>query len=262
MKDRENQLEISYLRSGYRNKTVLRDLQITEILTGKITVLTGPNAAGKSTLLRVLAGLHPAEGSILYKGQDLLTQPQKKKAAFISFMPQSTPANIRLTVLETVVSALKASPQAGNQKTKDLMEKALSILQRIGIEDLALEYLDRLSGGQRQMASLARTMVRDPEILLLDEPTSALDLRYQIKVLKLVRDFADEGRMVIMVLHDLNQVLRWADEVLLLDEGKIVSNGPPEKALSPEMIGKIYNVRVHIGKHENGLPFMVIDGEI
>lgn len=258
----DRQISIHQLRSGYRKKVVLENLDVPEISSGKITVLTGPNAAGKSTLLRVIAGLHRAEGEILYRGEDLLQLPQKKKAGFISFMPQATPADIRLTVLETVISALKAVPKTKNISMKTVMERSHKVLERIGIDDLAMEYIDRLSGGQRQMASLARTMVRDPEILLLDEPTSALDLRYQIKVLKLVREFADEGRTVIMVLHDLNQVLRWADEVLVLHRGRIVSRGVPMEALSPEIIGEIYNVRVQVEEHRNGRPFMVIDGEL
>lgn len=257
------EIAINSLKAGYRKKRVLGDLNVADIPSGKITVLTGPNAAGKSTLLRVLAGLHPAEGKISYKGEDLLNISQRKRAEFVSFMPQAAPSDVRLTVIESLITALKAGKGPGENKNMiTVLEHSEKVLERIGIKELAMEYIDRLSGGQRQMVSLAQTMVRDPEILLLDEPTSALDLRYQMKVLKLIREYADEGKTVIMVLHDLNQVLRWADNVLVLHNGNIISEGAPLQALSAEIVGEIYNVKVHIEKNHKGLPYMVMEDEL
>ncbi len=256
------QIAISNLEAGYRKKGVLEGLNVAHIPSGKITVLTGPNAAGKSTLLRVLAGLHPADGKILYKGEDLLNISQRKRAGFVSFMPQAAPSDVRLTVIESLVTALKAGKVFENGNMHSALQYSEEVLERIGIKELAMEYIDRLSGGQRQMVSLAQTMVRNPEILLLDEPTSALDLRYQMRVLKLIREYADEGKTVIMVLHDLNQVLRWADNVLVLHSGKIISEGPPLEALSADIVGEIYNVKVHIEKNHKGLPYMVMEDEL
>src|SRR5690606_3632980 len=133
---------------------------------------------------------------------------------------------INLSVMEAVISALKASPlDAATGANEQLYKRAIAVLDRIGIPHLALEPLNQLSGGQRQMASLARSVVREPKVLLLDEPTSALDLRHQLKVMRLARSFAADGRIVVMVLHDLNLALRWADHVIVMDKGDIASHG-------------------------------------
>jgi iron complex transport system ATP-binding protein len=109
------------------------------------------------------------------------------------------------------------------------------------------------------MASLARTLVRNPAILLLDEPTSALDLRHQVQVMQLARSFAQEGKIVIMVLHDLNLALRWGDKVVLFDQGQVVSHGTPALALDPDNIEKVYGVQIRIESCSANIPYMVVD---
>lgn len=260
----EKQLIVKGITAGYKNKTILSKLNTPSFSVGKLTVLTGPNAAGKSTLLRVLAGLLKADGEILFNGENMLNMTPKKRAEILSFMPQSVPTDIQLSVIEAVISALKASPldATSSQNNEGVVHRAMAILKRIGIDHLALENLSQLSGGQRQMASLARTMVRNPEILLLDEPTSALDLRHQIKVMKLARSFADDGRIVIMVLHDLNLALRWADEVLVMNKGQIISQGTPVQAITSQVIADIYGISARVEKCQRGLPHLIIDDEI
>ena len=143
-------------------------------------------------------------------------------------MPQTLPQRVALTVLEAVIAALRASPLADRDRPADeRATRAVAVLERVGIADLALEPLDHLSGGQRQLASLAQAIVREPAVLLLDEPTSALDLRHQVVVMTLVREFAAEGRIVIVVVHDLSLAARWADQVVVLEQGRAV--GPPAR---------------------------------
>lgn len=256
-------LLISHLVAGYPSKPVLSDLTLPPFESGKVTVLTGPNAAGKSTLLRALAGLLTAKGSIVYDGHELLGMSPRKRASLVSFMPQSVPTDINLSVIEAVVSALKASPldaaSVGNDRVHD---QALAALERVGISHLALEPLNQLSGGQRQMASLTRTIVRNPKILLLDEPTSALDLKHQVKVMKLARSFAADGRIVIMVLHDLNLALRWADQVIVMDRGNIAGFGKPPEAITSTIIAQVYGVRIRVEYCSAGLPNLIVDDEV
>lgn len=257
---KEKELLIDHLYAGYKNRMVLKDLHLPAFLPGELTVLTGPNAAGKSTLLRSIAGLLPAKGQISFQGKNLLDLSPSQRSAWVSFMPQSVPTDIQLSVIEAVISALKASPlDAVSAAQKNVHEQAFQVLERIGIGHLALESLHQLSGGQRQMASLARTLVRNPAILLLDEPTSALDLRHQVQVMQLARSFAQEGKIVIMVLHDLNLALRWADKVVLFDQGQVVSQGTPAQALHPDNIEKVYGVQIRIESCSANIPYMVVD---
>lgn len=255
-------LHIEELSTGYPGKPVINELSLPPFNTGEVTVLTGPNAAGKSTLLRAMAGLLKARGVIKHGAHDLLGMNARQRAELLSFMPQAVPTDINLSVIEAVISALKASPLDATSSGHEWAQvRAFTVLERIGIPHLALEPLNQLSGGQRQMASLARTVVRDPKILLLDEPTSALDLRHQVKVMKLARSFASDGRVVIIVLHDLNLALRWADRVVVMDKGKIASAGKPTEAITSAIIANVYGVKVRVENCSEGRPHLVVEDE-
>ncbi len=255
-------LQVNDIHTGYPKKKVIDGLTLPPLVSGEVTVLTGPNAAGKSTLLRAIAGLLHARGSVRYEGHELTTLSPQKRALYVSFMPQSVPTDINLSVMEAVISALKASPlDAATVNNEHLHHRAISVLERIGIAHLALEPLNQLSGGQRQMASLARSVVREPHILLLDEPTSALDLRHQLKVMRLARSFAQDGRIVVMVLHDLNLAMRWADRVVVMHHGELMSQGAPTEAITPAVIESVYGVRVRVEDCSQGQPNLIVDGE-
>lgn len=256
-------LEIKNLTAGYGSRPILDCLDVPPFEVGQVTVLTGPNAAGKSTLLRSLAGLLQVQGSMKFNGNELVGMSSRQRAGVVGFMPQHVPNNINLSVMEAVISALKASPfDQASGKSKPLHDRALDVLERIGITHLALDDLSQLSGGQRQMASLARTVVRDPKILLLDEPTSALDLKHQVKVMKLARSFAMDGRIVVIVLHDLNLALRWADRVIVMDKGQVAGYGRPTQSITAETIAKVYGVQVRIINCPFGQPHMIVDDEM
>lgn len=251
------------MTAGYGQRPILDCLDVPPFEVGQVTVLTGPNAAGKSTLLRALAGLLHVEGSIKFSGSELVNMSARQRAGVVGFMPQHVPNDINLSVMEAVISALKASPfDSASGRNGSLHSRALDVLERVGITHLALEQLSQLSGGQRQMASLARTVVRDPKILLLDEPTSALDLKHQVKVMKLARSFAMDGRIVVMVLHDLNLALRWADRVIVMDKGCIAGYGSPTESITAQTIAKVYGVQVRIIDCPFGMPHMIVDDEI
>lgn len=136
----------------------------------------------------------------------------------------------------------------------------MAALERIGIGSLALTPLDHLSGGERQMASLAQAVVREPALLLLDEPTSALDLRHQLVVMRLIDQLAHEGRIIVVVLHDLNLAMRWASRIVVLDHGAAAAVGTPAEAITPDVLARVYGVRARLERVEGGRPQVVVDG--
>lgn len=254
-------LEISHLQAGYRNRPVIRGLTLPAIESGQVTALVGPNAAGKSTLLRALAGLIAASGAIKLGDLDVLRLSVAERAGHIAFMPQLLPIGAVLTVLESVIAALKASPIEGHDNSdRAIRGRAIAMLDRLGIAHLALEPLDRLSGGQRQLASLAQAVVREPRLLLLDEPTSALDLRHQFHVMEIVRSIARADRIVIIVLHDLNLAAHFADRIVVLGEGMVQADGTPDGALTAQTLAKVYGVVARIERCSRGRLQISIDG--
>lgn len=255
-------LDVTGLSAGYRGRPVVRDLALPPIRSGETVALVGPNAAGKSTLLRALAGLLPATGSIRLDGRELNGMPLAEQAKLVTYMPQSLPQGVALSVLETVISALRASP-ISDGATDDEAATALAVLERIGIADLAMEGIDRLSGGQRQLAALAQALVRAPRLLLLDEPTSALDLNHQLRVLNLVRAIAAErGMIAVLVLHDLQAAARVADRMVVLSHGEIAAQGTPADAITPDILARVYQVRARVDHCEVGTLRIMVDDVI
>jgi iron complex transport system ATP-binding protein len=252
-------LEIRSFSAGYRNRRVISNLTLDPIRAGEVTALVGPNAAGKSTLLRAVAGLVRGEGSVRLAGQELTKLSFVERARRVSFMPQTLPQGVGLSILESVLSGLKASPADIDIRDED-EARALQVLERVGLTDVALEPLDRLSGGQRQLASLAQAIVREPLLLLLDEPTSALDLRHQVRVMSTVRSLAAEGKIIVVVLHDLNLASRWADSVVVLHRGARYVAGPPEQAISTRMLEEVYGVDARVEPCSRGRLQVVVDG--
>ena len=255
-------LAVQQLSAGYGPRRVLRELTLPPILQGDVTALVGPNGAGKSTLLRVLAGLLPAEGKVVFGDRDLLRMTVAERARSVSFMPQALPQRVALTVLEGVIAALRTVPPTNGVPGRGdrVTRQAIAVLERMGIVDLAHEPLDHLSGGQRQLASLAQSIVLDPAILLLDEPTSALDLRHQLIVLDLVRQFAAGGRIVVLVVHDLSLAARWSEHVIVLDKGHLESAGSPHDALTPSLLARVYGVTARVEPCTQGRLQVLVDG--
>lgn len=250
-------LEVSRLVVGYPGHEVIHDLTLAPITSG-LTALVGPNAAGKTTLLRALAGLNRARGSLHLDGRDLIGSRLADHATHVAYMPQTLPARVGLTVFEALLGALKASPHDAGRG--DARAVAVATLDRLGIADLALRPLDQLSGGQRQMASLAQAIARAPDVLLLDEPTSALDLNHQLRVMKVISSLARErGIIVIVVLHDIALACRWCDRVIVLAHGQVHADGPPATAVTPAMFATVYGVRARVEHCSHGFLQVMVD---
>ena len=250
------------LQAGYGKRAIVRDLSFGPLQGGSITALVGPNAAGKSTFLRAIAGLIPARGRVWLDGDDLLTIRAPARARRLAFMPQALPTGVALNVLESVIHARRASA-GGLFSENAAAETALAMLKHLGIAPLALEGLDRLSGGQKQLVSLAQALVRQPRLLLLDEPTSALDLRYQVEVMATLRTFAaTTGAAVLIVLHDLALAARWAEQIILMSAGRIYTAGAPAVAITPQSLADVYKVDARVETCSRGTLQLLVDGSL
>lgn len=252
------------LSAGYPGRPVLTNLSLPAMAPGQVVSLVGPNGAGKSTLLRAVAGLTASSGGVRVDGVDLHSLGLAERARRVTYMPQTLPQGVVLSVLEAVISALRASPGADGVMSRDeAAEHAVAILERCGIADLALRGLDQLSGGQKQLAALAQAVARRPRVLLLDEPTSALDLNHALRVMTLVRDLAQEDAMiVVMVLHDLQAAARVSDRVVMLADGAVFADGTPGEAITPEALAEVYRVRARVWPDERGALQIAVDDVI
>jgi len=254
-------LSIEGLSAGYPGRPVVTGMSLPVIQPGQVVSLVGPNGAGKSTLLRAIAGLTPSSGAIRLDDADLQTLGPAERSRRVTYMPQTLPQGVVLTVLEGVVSALRASPGLEGVISRDeAAERAVAILERCGIGDLALRGLDQLSGGQRQLAALAQALARRPRLLLLDEPTSALDLNHALRVMKLVGELARaDGMIVMVVLHDLQAAARASDRVVMLSDGAVAADGAPEAAITPRTLAEVYKVQARVWRDERAALQIAVD---
>ncbi|WP_036772574.1 ABC transporter ATP-binding protein [Photorhabdus australis] len=251
-------LTISNFSAGYPKHPVIENLNVAPLPRGKITVLLGPNGSGKSTLLRSLAGLNRASGQLWLDGQDLMKMNFARRAEDVVYLPQSLPAGVHLHVLESIIVAQRAS---GGRHSETNEEEVMSLLGQLGIEHLALCYLDQLSGGQKQLVGLAQSLIRKPTLLLLDEPLSALDLNYQYHVMELVaQETCQRNIITVVVVHDINIALRHGDHILMLQKGHLIAEGMPEQVITPDSLAQVYGVRGRIEHCSQGIPQVLIDG--
>jgi iron complex transport system ATP-binding protein len=232
-------------------RPVLRGLALERVRRGELVAVVGPNAAGKSTFFKVLAGVIPAEaGRMVLDGVDLARLSLRERARRVGLLPQDgVAAYAALTVFEAVLLAAKQGGGGGWQVGAAELERVELALASVGVAELGMRWLAGLSGGQRQMVALAQALVQEPDVLLLDEPTSALDLQHQLDLLELVQARCRErGLIALAALHDLNLAARFADRIAVLAGGRIVAFGPPEAVLTHALLAQVYGVEVAVGR--------------
>ena len=251
-------LLIRHAQVKYGRRVVIADASLPELRPGTLTALIGPNGAGKSTLLRGLAGLEPMAGSISLQGQPLTPMSVAQRARLITYMPQHLPPGLGLSVTESIMAALRVGGGAG-----DYLEQAYGALQRIGIEQLADNMLNALSGGQRQLVSLAQLIARQPKVMLLDEPTSALDLSYQLRVMECVREMVREHRLIaVIVMHDISLAARYADHIAVLRQGAVMDFGSAEQVLTPQLFARVYGVKARVERCSQQTLQVLVDSPV
>ncbi len=247
-------VEIKELRFSYGSFQVLKNICMAA--GPMVTAVIGPNAAGKSTLLRCISGLLKADGEIILDDRDVKTFARRDLVKLLSFLPQETNGGAVLTVFEAVLLGRMhlLSWKVGDEDLA-VVSKALDNLK---IGHLAKREIGELSGGQKQMVSIAQSLVRDPRLLIMDEPTNALDLRNQMEIFELIRRIAHDKQITaIVAMHDLNLAARYAERIVVLKEGEIYSAGDPASVLTEEMLASVYGIKARVTIDENGIPQVI-----
>jgi iron complex transport system ATP-binding protein len=245
-------LQLDNLGARYGQREIIRGVSTATFSGGQVVAVVGPNAAGKSTLFKRMAGLIDGPGQVVLK-------ESRKGPTGISYMPQGLNASARLTVYESVLLARKQLTP-GWMVHDDELKLVDEILAALGITGLSFRNLGELSGGQQQLVSIAQTLVREPEILLMDEPTSALDMHRQVQVLNFMRSLARQREVIVFIaIHDLNQALRFADQVLVIADGTSQGSGPSNEVITEQMLRDVYQVEARIEQCSKGLSHILID---
>jgi iron complex transport system ATP-binding protein len=231
-------------------RTVLNDISLS-LSSGHLVALVGPNGAGKTTLLRALAGLLPSQGEIHVGGAALSSLSLRERALRFAYLPQGHVVHWPLPARDIV--ALGRIPHGATDpawlslKDAEAVQRAMQATDVVGFSE---RRVTELSGGERSRVALARVLAVEAPVMLADEPTASLDPRYQIDVMTNLRNAAGSGMLVIVVTHDLGLAARFANTVLVLSEGYLVSRGPPAEALSEKVISDVFRISAYRAEHQ------------
>lgn len=251
-------LSADAIRVGYHDRTVIDGLSFA-VPDGKFTAIVGPNACGKSTLLRALGRmLRPEAGQIVLDGVEISTLRSKVFARSVGLLPQSPITPDAITVGDLVSRGRYPHQSLLRQWSSDDERIVDEALDEVGMSGFADRMVDELSGGQRQRVWIAMSLAQQTGILLLDEPTTFLDISHQIDVLDLCARLTKRGRTVVAVLHDLNLAARYADHMVAMHEGSIIAEGEAERVITPDVLHRAYALdAIVLADPETGRPLVV-----
>lgn len=247
------------LTLAYDDRTIARDLGV-EIPDGSFTVIIGPNACGKSTLLRALARmLKPKQGAVYLDGEEIHSLPGKEVARRLGLLPQTATAPDGITVADLVARGRFPHQKLLRQWSRDDERAVDAAMAWTRVSDLADRTVDELSGGQRQRVWIAMALAQETPILLLDEPTTYLDIAHQIEVLNLCAQLHEEqDRTMVAVLHDLNHAARYATHLVAMKDGAVMAQGDPSQVVTAELVEAVFGLPcVVVPDPETGTPLVV-----
>jgi len=237
-------LEARGLAIGYRDRVVGRGLDVT-LAEGEVVALLGPNGGGKTTLLKTLLGLiPPLEGAVWLTGQPLDRLSVQERARLVAYVPQVHAGAFAFTVEDVVLMGRSAHADLFSGPSGRDRLVAAQAIARLGIVHLAHRPYTMISGGERQLALIARALAQEPRVVVLDEPTASLDFGNQGKVMREIRSLANAGFGVIFSTHDPNHALRHADRVVLIQDGKSLACGPASEVLTRATLQELYQAEV------------------
>lgn len=252
-------MEIKNVTFSYDNVTNRLKSVSSEIEIGKITTIIGPNGCGKSTLLSVMSRNHaPSSGEVILDGKAISEYKPKEFARKLAVVHQQNEAPADITV-EKLISFGRMpyknifSPQT--DEDREAIERALVCTNLQSKRDKPIY---ALSGGERQRVWIAMTLAQNTPMLFLDEPTTYLDIYYQLEILELVKELNEvHGLTIVMVLHDINQAIRYSDHIIVMKDGEIITKGNPNDVITEEMVKAIYGVDVIVKQGEDTGLYMV-----
>jgi iron complex transport system ATP-binding protein len=231
-------------------RVVLNDISLS-LAPGHLVALVGPNGAGKTTLLRALAGLVPSDGAIHVGGDALSSLPLRERARRFAYLAQGHIVHWPLPARDIVT--LGRYPHGATDPARLTPRDSEAVLRAMQVADVVAfseRRVTELSGGERSRVALARVFAVEAPVILADEPTSSLDPRHQIDVMKSLRTAADKGTLVIVVTHDLGLAARFADRVLVLSDGRLVSQGAATEALSEQVMADVFRISAYRAEYQ------------
>jgi ABC-type cobalamin/Fe3+-siderophores transport system ATPase subunit len=236
-------IEFDGVAFGFGRQPIIKDLSF-HAEPGEFLAIVGPNGCGKSTTLKLMAGLlKPMSGTITVGGHDIAGLSRKHVARQVALLTQQSFAPPNMTVYDLVAMGRFAHQNLLARRSREDEAKIAEALLAMQVQGLQLRRVGELSGGQLQRARMAMTLAQDSAVLLLDEPTTFLDLRYQYSILERAQEQASAGRTVVAVLHDFTQASLFADRVAVMHEGTLVRIGKPAEVLTEDVIAEVFGVR-------------------
>ena len=237
-----DRLHVDAVTLRYDQRTISQDLSVS-IPDGSFTVIVGPNACGKSTLLRALSRLlGPSEGRVILDGRNIQSMAARDVARRLGLLPQSAIAPDGITVADLVARGRYPHQSFLRQWSRADEDAVLRAMAATNVTELSNRMVDELSGGQRQRVWVAMVLAQETPILLLDEPTTFLDIAHQIELLDLLSDLNEEGRTIVAVLHDLNHACRYATHLVAMKDGAIVASGKPGEIITAHLVETVFNL--------------------
>jgi iron complex transport system ATP-binding protein len=244
-------LDINSINFSIDDKKIL-DSITARFVPCMIHGIIGPNGSGKSTLLKNICRIwEPQSGSILLHGTDYTKIPRKELSTLVTLVPQNTTIGFPISVYDIV--AMGRNPHLGRfegmrSKDRDIIDQALKQTNIYALKD---RNINELSGGEGQLAIIARALATEASLILLDEPTSELDVKHTLAIINILQNFKEQGKTILVTIHDLNLARKFCDTISILSRGKLFYSGTPENAFAAEIIKQVFDVHIREYKHND-----------